>query len=336
MVCFWSEYLWYHTTVVIRLVVQSVCRNGDWVLNGVYVLVSTLFSIKKQVSTIHRLTYGFISVLATFFPVIAQGDNSMIAFKMPVDSSYSVITREGNGVAAFKMPVDFSYPAITQNDNSVAAFNKMSIDSHASYSMLSQKGREILQQLDIPSAVFLQQNTSFSLANVTWTFQQETGFSTLLDKVKQSSFQRIIVLPGQFALTSSLEGGIYALLWVKQQSPDGYTGTLNLLDSATQSIQLEALSWLPEQAVVLMDIESETPTLMHQWIYLLPFSKASIENLMQTNLRQNLWKRQLNAGQVLWHKEKERLTYRIEDVSGIYTKEGETALYVLKQRLSNE
>lgn len=325
MVCFWSEYLWYHTTVVIRLVaqlvmvirlvVQSVCRNGDWVLNGVYVLVSTLFSIKKQVSTIHRLTYGFISVLATFFPVIAQGDNSMIAFKMPVD---------------------FSYPAITQNDNSVAAFNKMSIDSHASYSMLSQKGREILQQLDIPSAVFLQQNTSFSLANVTWTFQQETGFSTLLDKVKQSSFQRIIVLPGQFALTSSLEGGIYALLWVKQQSPDGYTGTLNLLDSATQSIQLEALSWLPEQAVVLMDIESETPTLMHQWIYLLPFSKASIENLMQTNLRQNLWKRQLNAGQVLWHKEKERLTYRIEDVSGIYTKEGETALYVLKQRLSNE
>lgn len=197
------------------------------------------------------------------------------------------------------------------------------------YAHLEDKGWQILHQMSIANPVLLQQSINFSLANVTWTFQEDKGFNALLNRLEQgqSIFQRINVLPGQFVMSASLKEGMEALLWVKKQTADGYSGTFNLLSTDIRPTELKSLDWLPEQAQVLLDIESDKPLMTHQWIYLVPFSKESMDILMQSQLRQASWQRQIHEGMSAWHKDDERLVYHLNAV------EDKTALYVLKQRM---
>lgn len=198
------------------------------------------------------------------------------------------------------------------------------------YDTLQQKGVDVFQSLAIEHYTLSQKNTSFSFANVTWVFQKSQGFSALLNRLKQSQtiFQRVTILPRQLILNASLKENIEVLLWISQEGDDAFSGRLNVLSTQPQDTNLKAPIWIPEQARILMDIESYQPFLTHQWIYLLPLEQG--DAWIPSYLSQEKWQKQLIEGQSVWHRGNERLSYHVNTIDNNMT------LYVMKQRFIEE
>ncbi|NEN75205.1 hypothetical protein F9B74_02535 [Pelistega sp. NLN82] len=197
--------------------------------------------------------------------------------------------------------------------------------------LLRQQGEQLLQQLSLSHTVLWQENTVFGLPTAVWLFDEKSGFDRLLRFFEKGKhpFTQINILPQQLYLQADMKNA-QAILWIKRHHQQAYSGSLSLFSNRKMKPIMMPLLWLPDQAVVLLDIEQQKPEVIHQWIYTLPFSVEEANHFMQEQLQQHQWEQVISSDSPLstWQKSQEQLMYYIVQVNDT------TSLYLVKKRIS--